>query len=99
MELTESQLNFSYSQGFLEEWLRPAPAGVREHLETLVGAITFYKDRASLLEQDNTKLRNDYNNLAAQSAQYLQLIQQQKEMIDQHLIDGQRDLHKEEIEY
>jgi hypothetical protein len=98
MILTEQQQDFSYSQGFLEEWLKDAPAQVKGHLETLVSGLTFYRDRYTAAIQDTDTLRLQYNTLTAQSAQYLQMIQQQKELIDQQLIDSQKDLHKPEIE-
>jgi len=94
--LTEVELDYGYSQGFLETWLEKAPAQVKENLTVLVGGISAYREKYLLVQKDFNDLQRRYNELMAQSAQYLQFIQQQKELIDNTLIETQREFHHRE---
>jgi hypothetical protein len=86
--------NFAYSEGFLQEWLKSQPKQVGEHLQILLDGIRFYKDKYETANQDLESTRKLYTELTAQSAMYLQLIQQQREMLDQHLVEQQREFHQ-----
>lgn len=93
--LNEKELDISMAQGFLEEWLKDAPAAVKEHLELLVSGISFYREKCSEAQEDRSRTLDIYNQLVAQSALYLQSMQQQREQIDQLLIETQREFHND----
>ena len=94
MALTEPELDYGYAQGFLVEWLKNSPPQVKEHLQILVDGINFYKDKVRTLEQDLETTNGRYNALTAQTAQYLDLMAQQKDLLDQTLMDNQREHHR-----
>ena len=98
MALDEKELDFGYAEGFLIEWLKGSPAQVKEHLSVLVEAIKFYKGKLADTETDLRNANDKYIVLAAQAAQYLELMSQQKELIDQNLIESQREFHTKERE-
>ena len=98
MALNEKELDFGYAEGFLVEWLKGSPAQVKEHLSVLVEAIKFYKDKLADAEADLRDANDKYIVLTAQAAQYLELMSQQKELIDQNLIENQREFHTKERE-
>jgi chromosome segregation ATPase len=95
--MLEVEKNFAYAEGFVENYLKlqKSPVQVLEQLRTLTEGVQYYRDKVSQAEEDLNKLQTLYNSLTAQSAQYLEFMRQQKETIDQHLIDTQRDLHDE----
>jgi chromosome segregation ATPase len=92
--LTEPEQDYAYSQGFLETWLKDAPKQVKEHLQVLVDGISAYREKYISIQEDYKQLQDNYNRLTATSAQYLEFMRQQKEQIDQALIDQQRPFHK-----
>jgi hypothetical protein len=97
-ELTEVQQDFAYAEGFLESWLKgepKTPPQVLEHLKILADGVKHYRDLLGRVQEDYRELERKYNALTAQSAQYLQFISQQKELLDQTLIDQQREFHEE----
>lgn len=96
--LEEMEKEIAFSEGFLENWLQTgnAPPQVLEHLQKLSNGVKFYRDKFVSAQEDAVDQRTKYNTLTAQTAQYLQHIQQQKEQIDQLLIEQQREFHKEE---
>jgi hypothetical protein len=96
MGLSEKELSVSYSQGMLEGVLKNAPAPVSAALEDLVSGVAYYKQKYDDMKQDFDNLQSNYNNLTALSAGYLQLMQQQKDQIDQLLIEQQRPYHQQE---
>ena len=98
MALNEKELDFGYAEGFLIEWLKGSPAQVKEHLDVLVEAIKFYKGKLADAETDLRNANDKYSALMLQSAQYLELLGQQKELIDQNLIENQREFHTKERE-
>lgn len=93
-QVTEVEQNYFYSQGFLEEWLKNAPIQIKEHLAVVVGGIGAYREKYISIQEDYAKLQTQYNTLMATSAQYLEFMRQQKEQIDQALIDQQREFHQ-----
>ena len=96
--VTKVQKDYGYSQGFLEEWLKSAPPQVKQHLETLVKGIEHYRNKYLQTQEELAQRQRDYSNLAGLSASYLQQIQQQKEQLDEFLIEEQKPLHQRYIE-
>lgn len=80
--LTEKDQEIAFSQGFIENWLdiTNAPVQVKEHLKTVSGGVDFYRAQRDAVLQDARKLQDDYARLTGLSAQYLQIIQQYKEV-------------------
>lgn len=80
--LTERDQDIAFSQGFIENWLdiTKAPSQVKEHLKTVSEGVDFYRDQRDAVLEDTRKLQDDYNRLTGLSAQYLQIIQQYKEL-------------------
>lgn len=99
-QLTNAELDYQYSQGFLERWLEiitPAPPKqIKEHLDVLVGGIKAYREKYISIQEDYNKLNELYIKLAGLSAQYLETMKQQREQIDQELIEQQREFHHKE---
>jgi hypothetical protein len=100
--LTDAEKDYAYSQGLLEAWLDEVPQipekvkqAVHEALATLVGGISAYREKYLAIQEDYDRLLAQYNSLMAQSATQLQIMQSQKEQLDQELIDQQRPLHPE----
>src|SRR5579863_6304293 len=95
--ITEVEKDFAYSQGFLETWVdgekEPVKTHLKEHLVNIVRGMTFYREKFLTSDEDLTTLRGQLNALTTTAAQYLQVIQQQKEMIEEQLIDSQREIH------
>ena len=94
--ITEQELDISMAKGFLEEWLKESPEAVRDNLKTIVDGVSLYRQKYLDIQEDYNKTLESYNRLTALSSLYLQQISQQKEQIDQLLIDTQRDLHRTE---
>lgn len=99
-QLTNAELDYQYSQGFLERWLEiitPAPPKqIKEHLDVLVGGIKAYREKYISIQEDYNKLNELYIKLAGLSAQYLETMKQQREQIDQELMEQQREFHHKE---
>jgi hypothetical protein len=94
--LNDQELDTSFAQGFLEQWLKDEPPAVLDNLKTMVDGVKFYRQKYLDIQSDYAILQDHYNRLTAQSALYLQHMQQQKEQMDQLLIDDQREFHKTE---
>lgn len=94
MELSEQELEVGYAGAFLEEWLKDAPAQVKDHLKAILDGVALYRQMYFTAQEDFAGLQARYNELVALSAGYLQLVQQQKQLLDEALIEIQRDLHK-----
>jgi|SRR6266850_2385208 len=97
-QLTEVEQDYSYSQGFIEEWLKDAPKQVQEHLQILAAGLTAYREKYLSIQEDFDKLQQEYNRLMATSAQHLEFMRQQKEQLDEALIREQRVYQKEGTE-
>jgi hypothetical protein len=97
--LSEQELDVAMARGFLEEWLKNENVVVLDNLKVLADGVAFYRQKYLEQQSDYAILQDHYNRLTAQSAQYLQYIQSQKEQMDQLLIDNQRGLHKPENEF
>jgi hypothetical protein len=96
MSLNEEELDYGYSEGFLKTWLQKAHPQVREHLDILVSGIAYYRKKLAAAEQDLLATNARYNALTVQTATYLEFMSQQRELLDQTLIDNQREFHKQE---
>lgn len=96
--LEEMENEIAFSEGFLENWLRTgnAPPQVLEHLQKLSNGVKFYREKFVSAQEDAADTRTRYDQLTAQTAQYLEHMQQQKDHIDQLLIDQQREFHHHE---
>jgi hypothetical protein len=97
-QLTEVEQDYSFSQGFIEEWLKDSPKQVKEHLATLVSGITAYREKYVTIQEDYDKLLQRYNELTAVSAQHLEFMRQQKEQLDEALVREQRQYHTSSAE-
>lgn len=93
--LTEQEQDIAQAQGFLQEWLRNDLPQVKDNLKIVIDGIAHYRSKHIEVQQDYSKLLENYNQLTAQSALYLQHISQQKEQIDGLLIETQREFHHE----
>lgn len=88
-QLTAVEQDYSFSQGFIEEWLKDAPKQVKEHLAILIEGISSYREKYVSIQEDYTKLQGEYNRLMATSAQHLEFMSQQKLQLDEALIREQ----------
>jgi dsDNA-binding SOS-regulon protein len=88
--------DISFATGFIEEWLKNAPAQVKEHLRVLADGVTLYREMYGNAKDDYDSLLDRYNQLTALSANYLQMIKEQREQMNSLLADGQREFHKAE---
>lgn len=93
--LTEAEKDYTFSLGFLQEWLKDAPAAVKEQLATLASGVTAYREKYVSIQEDFDKLNAQHNQLLQSSAQFLEFMRQQKERIDQTeaLIEEQKGDH------
>lgn len=96
--LTEVEQDYSFSQGFIEEWLKDAPKQVKEHLATLISGIKAYREKYVSVQEDYDKLLVQYNQLMATSAQHLEFMRQQKQQLDEALVREQQAYRKEGTE-
>lgn len=97
-DLTDKELDVSYAIGVIEAWLEREPQSVRDYFQEVVDGVTFYRDKYLAMQEDVTSLTSKYSQLTAQTAVYLQKIQEQDDQIKELLIETQRDLHKKEPE-
>lgn len=84
-QITEVEQDYSFSQGFIEEWLKDSPKQVKEHLAILIAGIAAYREKYIAIQEDYTKLLDQYNRLMATSAQHLEFMSQQKLQLDEAL--------------
>jgi len=96
--LSEVEQDYSYSQGFLEEWLKDAPKQIKEHLAVLVAGISAYREKYTATQENHQTLLDRYNRLMAESAMHLQFTAQLKQQLDEALIREQRAYQKEGTE-
>ena len=92
-QLTVVEQDYSFSQGFIEEWLKDAPKQVKEHLAILIEGISSYREKYISIQEDYDKLQKEYNRLMATSAQHLEFMAQQKQQLDEALMREQRAYH------
>jgi hypothetical protein len=85
-EQLEKEKDIAYAQGFLGGWA-PKEQPVREWLAVLIAGVDHYKAKCEAINADYQELLVKYNQLTAMSAGYLQLVGQQKELIDQHQVE------------
>lgn len=99
-QLTDAERDYQYSQGFLEHWLEittpTPPKQIKEHLDVLVGGIKAYREKYISIQEDYNKLNELYTKLAGLSAQYLDTMKQQRDQLDQELIEQQREFYHKE---
>lgn len=99
--LADVEQDFAYSQGFLENWVEILPENlkthIKEHINTIINGMKFYRERFTSIQEDLATVRAQYNSLTALTSTYLQTIQQQKEIIDQQLIESQREAHRKDL--
>lgn len=94
--LLEVEKDYAYSLGFIQEWLKDAPAQVREHLTIVESAVSGYRESYVSAQEDYTKLNDLYTKLTALSAGYLETMRQQREQIGQLLAEQQEEFHTKE---
>jgi hypothetical protein len=95
-ELSEVEQDVAYARGFVEEWLKDAPAQVKENFQLVSSGINIYREKYLAVQEDYTVLLQRYNALTVQAAQYLEFSRQQKELLDQHLTEEQREFHQKD---
>ena len=98
--LIDKELDISYAQGFLEDWVAYEKPGVRVHLEenlkAIVAGVEFYREKYRNTQGDYVLLRDRYDQLTGLCSQYLGLIQELRQQNEQYLIESQRGLHNDE---
>lgn len=92
---TDVEEDFAYCEGLLREWLVDQPGQVKEALETLARGITHYRGKVVEGAENFAELQTKYNALLVQSAQHVAFMAQQRELLDQTLMDQQREIHKD----
>jgi hypothetical protein len=83
----EKEKDIAFSQGFLETWLIGSPPQVKEHLQTISNGVTYYRDKYIEVQEDLEDALKRYADLTVLSSGYLQLIQQQKELLERAPIE------------
>jgi hypothetical protein len=96
--LTEVEQDYSFSRGFIEEWLKDAPKQVKEHLQILVAGISAYREKYVAAQEDYQRLLADYNRLMAEGARHLQIVQTLQQQLDESLTREQRVYRKDGTE-
>lgn len=94
--LIDKELDIAFDQGLLEGVLVNAPTPVKDALKGLIDGVEHYRQKYADSEERYAVLQAQYNHLTSLSAQYLGMIQTQREQMDQLLIESQKDLHKTE---
>ena len=85
--LDETDKQIAYSQGFIEAWLKgdpKTPAQILEHLGVITNGVSSYREKYLLVQEDLNDLRQKYIELTSLSSSYLQLIQNQKELLEKN---------------
>jgi hypothetical protein len=92
IELTESDKDIAYAQGFIEHWLKiqNAPSQVKEHLDMISNGVKDLRERYYALQEDLNQVRANYSSLTSLSAQYLQIIEKYKEISDANPVERER---------
>lgn len=88
--LDETDKQIAFSQGFIEKWLDldpKTPVQIKEHLGTLANGVSSYREKYLLVQEDLDDLRKKYTELTALSSSYLQIIQKQKELLDENKLE------------
>jgi chromosome segregation ATPase len=98
-ELQEVELDYSYSQGFLESWFdgeksENVKKQLKEHVVILAAGVSAYREKYLAAKEDLNDLQQKYNQLMATSAQYLDFMRQQREQLDAALTEQQRPFHQ-----
>ena len=93
-ELTQKEKDIAYAQGFIGAWIETAPAIVKsraahgkEWIVVLIDGVDHYREKCAAINEDYQSLLTKFNQLTAMSAGYLQLVGQQKELIDQQIAE------------
>jgi hypothetical protein len=89
----ETELDVQWCVSFLQEWVKAEKEPVREAVANVVSGIKYYRDKAESDRVNFVELQDKYNALMVQSAQHLQFMQQQRELLDETLTNQQRDFH------
>src|SRR5258708_12987973 len=79
--LTEPEQDYSFSQGFLEEWLKDAPKQFKDHLATLISAVSGYPEKYLASQEAYNKLLLQYNQLVSTLPPSLQIIHHQNQQL------------------
>jgi hypothetical protein len=94
---TDAEEDFAFCEGLLREWLNgtiiPTPPQIIEALETLAKGVTHYRGKVVEGLENFSELQGRYNALLVQSAQHVAFMAQQRELLDQTLVDQQREFH------
>jgi|SRR5579859_1227227 len=84
-ELKEIEKEIAYSHGFIETWLKTdpkTPPQILEHLGVIANGIAYYREQYLNIQEDLSDQQKRYAELTALSGNYLQLIQEQKELLE-----------------
>lgn len=96
LEVPDAELDIAFDEGFLQEWLAKDPPRARDALQTLLNGIQYYRQKLGESRADLREMRDKYNALLVQSAQYLGFMQQQRELLDETLVNQQREFHQKD---
>lgn len=91
--VSDTELDIAFDEGFLREWIINDPPRVKEAFQVLVDGLKYYRDKHEVDQANFLELQSKYNALMVQSAQHLQFMQQQRELLDETLVNQQRDFH------
>lgn len=89
----DEELDIAFDEGFLREWLSKDPPRCIDALQTLVDGIAYYRKKNHELKEEIRITNERYNALLIQSAQHLQFMAQQKDLLDEALASQQREFH------
>jgi len=90
-EITDQEEQIAFSEGLLEGWIKDAPKQILEALQILSSGVKYYREKYTDIQEDYEKLQTMYNALVVQSAQHLKFAEQQKQLLDEYLIESQRE--------
>jgi hypothetical protein len=93
--------DIAYASGFLESWADSetnlaVKTQLVEYVKIVNDGVTHYQQKYQASQEEFAGLQARYNELVGLSSGYLALMQQQKALLDDVLIEQQRDLHKKE---
>lgn len=98
-ELSEQELDISYSAEFVKVWLDgakpPTPGQVIENLAVVVNGVALYRKKFLDAQEDHDILLARYNELTALTANYVQVIAELRQQNEGLLIETQREFHHE----
>lgn len=91
--VSDAELDVKWAEGFLLEWAKNELPLVKEALDGLISGIRYYVAKVESDRLNFEELQKNYNALMVQSAQHLEFMQQQRELLDETLASQQRGMN------